>query len=95
VSGTLPHGLVAFLREIADRFDEKVVRDMRHAFTALDDEALGNRDAANLLLVLCRIVVQPRPLLDRVTAVSDVLNQRGRVVVTVKRDDVEIHGRQN
>jgi hypothetical protein len=66
------------------------VGPMRVACAALSDEGLENAEAEKLLLVLTRVASLPLPLLDRLTAISDILNQRGYVTVTIGRDGYSI-----
>jgi hypothetical protein len=92
---SLPPPIVAFLRELSEGIGEETVASLYSAFAEVDDEGLEVDDADRLMLVLSRIAGQARPLADRFAAIVDVLNQKGRVAVTIGRDSVTIHERRS
>jgi hypothetical protein len=92
---SLPKPIAAFLRELSAGIGEEAVAPLHEAFAAVDDEGLEVDDADRLMLVLSRIAGQARPLAERFAAIADVLNQKGRVAVTIGRDSVTIHERRS
>jgi hypothetical protein len=88
---TLPPPLAAFLREARRlRVDDGA---MAAAMRAIDREADDVDDAGHLLVALARVAALPWPFLRRLTAMGDMLAQRGRVTVTFTRDDMHITSR--
>jgi hypothetical protein len=90
---TLPRPLAAFLREARCIDNGACVAPMAQALAAVDDEANEVEDAASLITALTRVAAMPWPFMRRLTAMSDILGQRGRVTVTFTRDDMRIETR--
>jgi hypothetical protein len=59
----------------------------------MDNEANQLDDAGDLLIALTRIAAMPKTLRDRLDMMSDVLAQRGRVIVHIGRDTISIESR--
>jgi hypothetical protein len=74
-----------FLGELAASELSHVVDQFRTGFSALEMESFSNWHAEQLMTALAWISEQPRPLLDRLRDICEVVEARGRVSVTVKR----------
>jgi hypothetical protein len=53
----------------------------------------GNQDAESLFRVLTRIAAMPSPFVERLSMMSDILHQRGKITVTVGRNNVTVANR--
>ena len=90
----LPKPLASFLREMPPNCAD-LVGPMAECLAAIDDQANELEDAAAALAVLIAIAGKPWPFLDRLCAMCDVTSARGRVTVTVSRNDVHVEHRRN
>jgi hypothetical protein len=86
----LPPLLEALLRELSVLGDEPTVQWLRESLEELADAGLENEDAEKLELALSRVAGLPLALFDRLTALADILAQRGVATVTVTRDGYSI-----
>jgi hypothetical protein len=93
---SLPPAVAAFLRESSCIDDGAFVAPLTDMMVDIDDQANdGNADAESLFLVLSRIAAMPTSFVERLSAISDVLHQRGRVTVTVGRNNVTVANRSS
>jgi hypothetical protein len=90
----LPKPLASFLREMPASCDD-LVAPMAECLAAIDDQANEAEDAAAALAVLIAIAGKPWSFIDRLCAMCDVTSARGRVTVTVSRNDVHVEHRRN
>jgi hypothetical protein len=90
----LPPAIEAFLGELAELGDARLVHQMRASFATLMEQGLECDDHENLLSALWRVAAQPISLGARLASMQDILSQRnGRVVVTIGRDTISIQSR--
>jgi hypothetical protein len=93
---SLPPPLKTFVRELQRAGGNHVMEPMAEAFTGLDGEANdGNEDAENLLIALGRVSTMPWSIVERLSAMHDLLRQRppGRTIVTFRGNEMIIESR--
>jgi hypothetical protein len=81
---SLPPAVCAFLRESSCIDDGAFVAPLSDMMASIDAQANdGNEDAENLFLILTRIAAMNSSFVERLSAMSDVLHQRGKITVSV------------
>jgi hypothetical protein len=91
---SLPPAVCAFLHESSCIDDGAFVTPLTEMMVDIDQQANdGNTHAESLFLVLTRIAAMPTPFVERLSAMSDILHQRGKVTVSVGRNDVHVEQR--
>jgi hypothetical protein len=83
----LPPPLAELLDDLeADHaFGPEVVVPLRAAAISLDREADDNHDALQMLQALALVAAQPRPARDRFIDIAEIVQARGRVIVTIRK----------
>jgi hypothetical protein len=82
----LPPPLAQLLNELgADPWLGDIADQFRIALEALEGECADNWHAAQLMSALALVSEQRRPLRDRFIDISEIIEARGKVTVTVKR----------
>jgi hypothetical protein len=82
----LPRPISELLAEMsADCEFVHSVGDFTKAFEGLERESFTNHHASECMAALAMVSEQPRPLRDRLIDISEIVEARGKVTVTIKR----------